>query len=964
MTDYGGGGEGLGTVRGDQTRERERRVRKIRALTKRYRQQLVTSMSESKYEFATSILTTKTPAQAAAILPHVLGASQNLVQAKLITWFLQYTQEVQRHNHELGRLLNDGAAILGFTQPNQPNHPLLLLRAKLTAQTPDDLGSFNKVWNTFLRLIELEVHSNEQFHRNLKLETLNPLKEFINNDVRYSELVINSQELQEIARDLGKSHTNSEYQWNVKAPQVFDNLENFEKVKSQLLYDVILNYFNATNTRYSKIVANSENLVNYLLGTYKLDDEMSHYLQYLLKSDFTSELAAAAPSMATPAAAPPHSKRLSSFGARSSHSGAGHDAQSAHLGSATTPKKASKLKSKVGSIFGRKHRKSPSKLDHSDAIPEDSSVTSSVVHGSNRSVDSLGNLLSSRRNSELQTQSVGPSQISPRKHQELPPAPVESSSPPQAAHPTDNRVTGVATGAAVGVAAVGAAPAISASSAPLTPTALHPLAHTQAANSPNIVRYDSSSSTSSSETSVSGVQQGIGGTTEGNKKRLSMLQSHNLDTPSTSHAAAVPQIATELQPENNLPHPSLDLHIPPKTNDRLSQTTSGSVGKYSFEAGDDEKPISATPKETQRDVFGDSEATDAPVNGLVGASSSASLSGHAANGTAPPPPPPSRKVHTTTHDFHTTIDSSQAPPSILDSSRNRRDVKSHYFHNLPLARESFAAAPRSLVSQDTGNSIMQHLNGSGGDLFKHSGENNQIGLNASIAEVVNASFKDDRVVRKQLIGEIAFNFHPDPNHTENPDQLQSLQITIPTAFDKVLLNNHYVSRVSGYDEQYIIDAEKIRSRTLGGLKYLKSLDAVPILIHQAWKFEPHQASVLINLKLNPQYASSVVLNDVVVSCALSADLVSTSASSKPSGTFNRDLNRITWRYSKPLALTSERGESLAARFMTNGEGKEHESGIQLKFSLSDPPTTTEVFLNGVSVPSVRSLVSGSYSGHN
>lgn len=917
-------------------------------------------MSESKYEFATSILTTKTPVQAAAILPHVLGASQNLVQAKLITWFLQYTQEVQRHNHELGRLLNDGAAILGFTQPNQPNHPLLLLQAKPPAQTPDDLGSFNKVWNTFLRLIELEVQSNEQFYRNIKLETLNPLKEFISNDVRYSELVINSQELQEISRDLGKSHTNSEYQWNVKAPQVFDNLENFEKVKSQLLYNVTLNYFNATNTRYSKIVANSENLVNYLLGTYKLDDEMTHYLQYLLKSDFTSELAAAAPSKTTPAAPPPHGKRLSSFGARSSHSVAGHDAQSAHLGS-TTPKKASKLKSKVGSIFGRKHRKSPSKLDHSEAIPEDSSVSSSLVHGSNRSVDSLGNMLSSRRNSELHSQSMGPSQISPKKHQELPPAPVEVSSPQQAAHPTGNQVAGVAAGAAVGVAAGAAAPAISATSAPLTPTALHPLEHAQTANSPNIVRYDSSSSASSSETSGFGGQRGTGETTEGNKKRLSMLQSHNLDTPSTSRAAAV---ATDLHPENNLSHPSLDLHIPPKTNDRLSQTTSGSVGKYSFEAGDDEKPISATPKETQRDVFGDPEATDASVNELVGASSSASLSGHAANGSAPPPPPPSRKVHTTTHDFQPTNDSSQAPPSILDSSRNRRDVKSHYFHNLPQARESFAAAPRSLVSQDTGSSIMKHLNGSGGELFRHSGESNQIGLNASIAEVVNASFKDDVVVRKQLIGEIAFNYHPDPNHNENPDQLQSLQITIPAAFDKVLLNNHYVSRVSGYDEQYFIDAEKIRSRTLGGLKYLKSLHAVPVLIHQAWKFEPHQASVLINLKLNPQYASSVVLNDVVVSCALSADLISTSASSKPSGTFNKDLNRITWRYSKPLVLSSDKGESLAARFMTNGEGKEHESGIQLKFSLSDPPKATEVFLNGVSVPSVRSLVSGSYSGHN
>ena len=84
----------------------------------------------------------------------------------------------------------------------------------------------------------MEIHSNEALFKSLKLEAIGPLKDVFQKDVRYSELLVNSQELQEISSDLSSSGSNAEMQWNMKAPQIFDNFENFKKFEAQLLFDV------------------------------------------------------------------------------------------------------------------------------------------------------------------------------------------------------------------------------------------------------------------------------------------------------------------------------------------------------------------------------------------------------------------------------------------------------------------------------------------------------------------------------------------------------------------------------------------------------------------------------------------------------------------------------------------------------------------------------------------------------
>ena len=64
-----------------------------------------------------------------------------------------------------------------------------------------------------------------------------------------------------------------------------------------------------------------------------------------------------------------------------------------------------------------------------------------------------------------------------------------------------------------------------------------------------------------------------------------------------------------------------------------------------------------------------------------------------------------------------------------------------------------------------------------------------------------------------------------------------------------------------------------------------------------------------------------------------------------------------------LALNGE--ERLIARFMTNGLGSEHESGVQIKFQVKDPQVKyCSIYSeNGEEISTFRNLVSGSYSGH-
>lgn len=923
-------------------------------------------------EFATTILTSKLPGDVANFIPHSLDLSQNLIEKNLAVWFSNYTKMLIKYNQDLNLLVANGRDF--FTQSGA------------------EFGSIDKIWNCVALCVTSQIGANDSLIKVMRNDILSQLAGATKDDVRFSELVVNLKELTEISRALEKNDPNGEYQWNVKAPTVLSNFENYKRHEKDLLSSSFLSYMNAVNSKTSEVLQKNENAVNYILKEFNVDNEMKAYTQYMVNAKVQAPARDLAQTQNQP----------SGRSLASTASPARNQANRASVSSASLePKKKLKLRSKMGSLLGRK-KKNDKHVGAVEAIPEDQSVSSV----------SRTNTFSTRLSPEPLS--------SPHKQNVERGLFVAPSNGAESSSAGGHGVGAAGVGAA-GVAGAGiAATAAHAGSAPpnirtqsfntavpLQPSA--PKKEEPAAASPlpgqegpNFVKYSSSDDDSDGPTDIHG-------------NRLLMLQTHQLDHP--------PKVETDAE----------------------GQSRNTSSGKYSFDYGDEDKDLSAkaTPKADHSEDFPSfgapstdasgrpgllsdvpptsstaaniakevgppsspptsytqestqEKATGSGVSGTgaaagVGAAAVAGAGAAAYNSQLgqsqqpqqpqqtqqpqqyqqyqqgqsqqsqqpqapshqqqPPPPPPSRKVHTSG-----------------DPTLNRRDLHSGQFHNLPPARE-LMIAPRiphdeagtrtSLVSQNTGNSFFKHDN-----QFKHFGSSQALvneGLHTSVAEIVNVTFKAGNVTKAHVLGEVAFNY----NSSANVQQQQ--EISIPVPFTKFLLNEQFMRQIG--EGRYTLDLSQIASRTLGGLKYIANLNEqqAPVIVRQIWKFEPHQASLIIKLTHNPAFGQQVQLDGLVISASLDNSAQSTSASSKPEGSFNKDRNRITWRYTKPLILDgSVPEEKLIARFTTNGKASEAPTGVQLKFNVVDPPTTYVPILDaqGLSIPSFRSLSTGSYLSH-
>lgn len=992
-------------------------------------------MAESQYSYGTSILTSKTPQEAARIIPASIESTHALLEENLLPWFNNYCQLLQRHNQSLHQLLQDGSKAFGEVSKK-------------------DYEGFHKIWNCLLNTVQVEIQTNEALFKNMKLEAVGPLKDVFQKDVRFSELMVNSQELQEISGELTSGTGNAEMQWNMKAPQIFSNFENFKKHENQLLFDVSYSYLNGLNGKHSKCLSNDENSVNYILNGFKIDNEMTNYLEYVLqKQSLPVSKPAALPSAAASGAAANRQTRQASHGDLNSI---------ASSNTAVSGGKSSKLKSKMGSIFGRKNKqKRASTLGGGgSAIPESASVNSiPTASRVNQSTDSLDQL--AERAPDYTTDKNARNASIPQQSDNEAPSPQQKQLPKPSDEagiqkpPSQNGKQPLSQQSTAAQQRSQQPPAFSTlNAAPLTPKAISS-DNNRATDSPNIVKYDSETTDDELEDPNS----------KGN--RMSMLQQHYLDRPPESDSqyssplnqnfpehSEQPPLQQYHQPQQKQQLPQQEQQLPqqqqlrqqeqeqqqqfpqqqqqqlpqqqlPQQQQRQSESmlhpgnqpqvernsgrlSQSSVGKYSFESGDEENPIRATPKQQQNNSFENNfpepnindtksenhfmrNATAAAVGaGAIGAGTTAAITGgfhgneaqqaqsekpqeikeypeqyeQQKSGTLPPPPPPrARKVAnrepSINSDFTPPRDSQSSVPSAGSNQKNRRDINSQMFHNLPSARDSVIQPQVPLVSQDTGNSLLKNS-----DFFKHFDSSTYVesnGLNSSVAEVINVNIKNDKVVKSQIIGEIAFNYKK-----QLDEHVEPMLIRIANGFHKVILNNSFIEKSD--NENFRINPDYIISKTLGGLKYLTNIaqDQVPILIQQIWKFENHQSSLMINLKLNPNYASNLTINNLVISVALDPSRETTSASSRPQGSFNKDKNRITWRYTSPLRLSVDNlEEKLIARFSTSGMGSEHESGIQVKFAVHDPPHQP-LILNqrNEPIPCVRNLITGSYSGHS
>ena len=126
------------------------------------------------------------------------------------------------------------------------------------------------------------------------------------------------------------------------------------------MFDIILNFFQLNNGKLTKDLKNNENSTNYLLGSFKLDAEMQNQLNYLVNTQFATPqrgLQQQGQHLA-PAAVPNNKQRRNSSFAK--------------LEKSASPKKPSKLKSKLVQFWQKKKKE---KFTGADSIAEDESLS-------------------------------------------------------------------------------------------------------------------------------------------------------------------------------------------------------------------------------------------------------------------------------------------------------------------------------------------------------------------------------------------------------------------------------------------------------------------------------------------------------------------------------------------------------------------------------------------------------------
>lgn len=919
--------------------------------------------SQERNQYSTSILVNQNPIDATEIV-RVRLSQAKLLNDEFSKFFKNYYTIKSNYLSQLNRLVKDSQDLNKNIEHSIIENQVLS-REELKYYNVDAIGHLSQIWNEVITEIKDEIAANSRLGQVVERDVINPLGAYTSKDKRWAEIRNLHSKLSEVAQTVEfnqekvekyQGSRNSEklekYQsglqsanqsWDSEAPYVFEVFEYTDYDRLSFLRDSLLRFQTAYSDALNRISQSNEKALETILN-FNPETEIERFAKVSSEAAYIpKEARKAAESPVVPqhrSGAP-----IGAGAATGAAIGAGPGTPSGNRHSsvsttATTqthkskadspskpPKSKTKLKSKVGSIFGRKNKKNKN-LDIADTVPESETSSISSPSRTNNRLSRASSLAS-----RLKTQQSG-SNLNPNAHHE-------------ASQSSGHHVGTGAVGAAVGAVGVGAAAA-------------------------GAGAYASSNS--------------------------------NAPKPISKETQGQPTLGSQSSSSHNVPISVNQAPLKPTSRSSSSANLNGN------------SPVNPRPTESPQgttfDPRGSSEQSyfDGPnvinVHDQQQGQPSQQAHGEGVHDHRAPPPPPSRKTQqfgsqnltNIREDGDASFESTNnrdvfapQPPvagsGAAASTGNRRDIQSGLFTNLNQADlenhqnkrissfNSFGGdSIGQLNPQLTGSSLA--LNNPG--LFQHAALT-QPGLNASIAEVINAKFKDGEQITSQLVGEIAFNYLSDG--FDIPTRA-NLKIHGAETFDKIIPNNQFLKQID--HNEFEITPSSILSRTLGGLKYLIKNTTAPIVVHPVWRFEAHQASVMLTIKLAPHIAEqlqpgqSVEVSELSVSVAITGALA-TGALSKPQGTFNKEKARISWRFKDPIQLSSTSEEKLVARFLTTSEAKESDHGVVLKFTINNDNggklITSNVELESQNftdddpfaqetwspVPSTKTLVAGSYS---
>ncbi|KAL3234286.1 hypothetical protein RNJ44_03048 [Nakaseomyces bracarensis] len=833
-------------------------------------------MTKERTLYADRLLTTKAPFEATEVMRVRLSESK-LVSKEFLNLFAEVSKLKKSYTHKLNKIITEKEDLKHLVNTRLVESKVFTAE-EMADFNMDLLGNVEPLWDMIVKEIKTEIKANREFLDVIESQVLYEINDSIETDSRWHEREKHSK-LSNIAavierNDPKEDVTDASKRWDVESPYLFEMFERIDFNRLDVLKNSLLRYQTGYGDYLQTFSKDSEQVMTKLLE-FNPEDELERFASEASRQKFNSKpegLTGVSKNRNTPAKESPskESKRKSTIGNithRFSSLGSSHDhgeenlmnnqfSDSSNNVNLKSKKPPNKLKSRVGSIFGRnklKKKNTDSALD--TTISEDSEYSPPGRFGMNErraSEISYGSPYSISRGQERNRERTGSFR---------------------------NDMSRNRTGSFRKESSIGAS-----EETPTKPE--RPQSGLDHIKSPNPTNSFSAESPSRNVSLTANSPP---------------LQPHHRSDTMTSQTSGTPQHGGMFATSVAAPA------IPPSRKHTNNATAATVASTFDSMMG------GSQPQQMQQQQMQQQQMQQQQMQ--------------------------QQQMQQQQMQQQQMQQQQMQQQQIQQQQKNQQNMmQQNYansqaqYHAAPIMTEQITGEVRELNPQETGSST----NPQGQNLFRHSTLDNinNTGLNASVAEVINATFKDGVLVDSQLVGELALNYAV-THAGQNPPVGLNIKIQNASKFEKVILNQAFMERVS--PEEFEVNPSFIHSRTLGALKYSISNTIPPVVVHPVWRFEQHQASVVLNIKMSPLLPTTInqlVLYDFAVFISIDG-VNATNALSKPQGSFNKEKKRISWKYDSPLVLNRDtEGERIIARFMTDGLARESPNGVLVRFTTS------------------------------
>lgn len=796
--------------------------------------------------YADRLLTTKAPFEATEVMRIRLSESK-VVSKEFLALFAEVSKLKRSYTQKLSKIISDKENLSHLVNTRLVENKVFTAEEMANFEM-DLLGNVEPIWNMVLEEIKTEITANKEFLDVIESQVLYEINDSIETDSRWHERERHSK-LSKIAaiiekNDPAENVAEASKQWDVESPYMFEMFERIDFNRLDVLKNSLLRYQTGYSDYLQTFSKNAEQVMTKLLE-FNPEDELERFASDASKQKFNSK---------------PIDVRKSPGNKYGSAKG--------------SPSKADKRRSTIGNLthrfssLGSSHDHEDGNLMNNEFSDSSNNVNLKQKKSPNKLKSRVGSIFGRNKLKKKNTDSASDSTISEGSEYQ----------PPGRFTSTDRRASDVSYGSPYSVSR----------------------GYERNRERKGSFRNDSNRDHTDIYRNGPSRNRTSSFTRDGNDIE---------DTPSKP-----------ARRQSGINH----IKSPQPKNSMLTESTSGDVSLTA-----NSPPLQPHPRSDSMNNQASISQKQVMGGGMY--------SGHI----AAPNLPPSRKQMNNTNTitsfgtFDSTVGDSQQQQIQLQQQRQMQqnfDTSQAQYQDTPIMSQQITGEVKELNPQETGSSATPQ----GQNMFRHFTLDNvnSSGLNVSVAEVINATFKDGVLVDSQLVGELALNYAL-PNSGQNPPVGLNIKIQNASKFEKVILNQAFMERVS--QEEFKVNPIFILSRTLGALKYSIFNTIPPIIVHPVWRFEPHQASVVLNIKISPLLPVNItqlVLYDFAVFISIDG-ANATNALSKPQGSFNKEKKRISWKYNSPLVLNRNTdGERIIARFMTDGPARESANGVLVRFTTS------------------------------